>query len=176
MGIWIVRIGCLVVVLAVRAALGWSHWSGLLVYVGIMVAVEGVLLPLMGSRRRSGLELRLPGSNTERPRPAVGSARGGIEARLIARPNDVPALWELAALLERDRDWTSALNAYNNLIYHSQDQGDHARAFFGKGRILEEELGLPAKAIAHYEKCIAVDPSHVDARERLAALTRQGAE
>lgn len=171
---WAARIAWLVVALAARDALGWSRWVGLLVYVGTTVLVETVLVPVVRSLRRPSPAWRSANPDEDHRRADIVAARRVIEARLIERPNDIAALRELLALLERDSDWHNALNAYNNLIYHSQDQADHAFAFYRKARVLQDELRLPDKAIAHYEKCLAIDPNHAEARERLAGLSGVG--
>ncbi len=89
---------------------------------------------------------------------------------LEVEPNFVPALRGLAFILEDRRDWNTLLNVYNNIIYHATLPDDVVYAYMTKGRILDEELDRPDKAMQHYERSLAFDANQPVALLRLAEL------
>lgn len=95
---------------------------------------------------------------------------------LEAFPNHVPALRGLAAELESREDWNALLSVYNAVIYHATAPQDVIDAYMIKGRVLDEQMGRPDKAVQHYERSLAFEGRQPVACLRLAELAlRRGA-
>jgi tetratricopeptide (TPR) repeat protein len=89
---------------------------------------------------------------------------------LEAFPNFVPALKGLAKVLAHGREWNTLLTIYNSIIYHATVPMDVIEAYMTKGRVLDEQLQRPDKAIQHYERSLAFDRRQPMAHLRLAEL------
>jgi tetratricopeptide (TPR) repeat protein len=95
---------------------------------------------------------------------------------LEAFPNHVPALRGLAAELESREDWNALLSVYNAVIYHATAPQDVIDAYMIKGRVLDEQMGRPDKAVQHYERSLAFEGRQPLACLRLSELAlRRGA-
>lgn len=85
-------------------------------------------------------------------------------------PNFVPALKGLAAVLAHNGEWNTLLTIYNSIIYHATVPADVVDAYMTKGRVLDEKLQRPDKAIQHYDRSIAFDRRQPEAYLRRAEL------
>ena len=101
---------------------------------------------------------------------SVDKAYKRFSKALELHPNHVAALRGMARVLEVRKDWQNLLNIYNNIIYHATNPQDAINAYMTKGRILDEEMGRPDKAVQHYERSLAFDANQPVALLRLSEL------
>jgi Tfp pilus assembly protein PilF len=107
----------------------------------------------------------------ERALGRMEKAQRRFNKALEIEANYVPALKGLALIHEDRGDWTTLLNIYNNIIiYHATVPADVIHAYMTKGRILDEHLHRPDKAVQHYERSLAFDAHQPSALLRLAEL------
>jgi len=92
------------------------------------------------------------------------------EQALEIKPGDYPTLQKLVDLYLRQEQWKKALTAYDLLIRSAPNSGAAATGLYGKGIVLEEKLQEEASALAHFKKAVEVQPAHLKAWERLAAI------
>ncbi len=87
---------------------------------------------------------------------------------LDERPGHVPTMLELARLYERDRRWSNAVEQLENALKQSPTAREAADARYRLADILHQHLDDPDGATAHLRAVLAVDPSDISARIRLA--------
>ena len=87
---------------------------------------------------------------------------------LDERPGHVPTMLELARLYERDRRWSNAVEQLQTALKHSPTAREAADARYRLADILHQHLDDPDGATAHLRAVLAVDPSDISARIRLA--------
>lgn len=98
-------------------------------------------------------------------------ARKRFAKALEHAPNDVAALRGMGRVLYAERDWSTLLNVYNNVIFHAREPEHVIDAYLVKGHVLDVHMGLPDKAVQHYEKSLAFDPAQPNAWLRLAEVS-----
>ena len=105
----------------------------------------------------------------------VDRARKRLSKALEMRSNDIDALKGLGLVMAAQGDWSSLLNVYNNVIYHTHEPSDVTAAYLAKAVVLDQHLNMPDKAAQHYEKSLAFEPNQPLAVLRLGelALRRQ---
>ena len=82
----------------------------------------------------------------------------------------IGALKGMGAVLEDRKDWHNLLTFFNKVIQHAKDHDDLVDAYLTKGRVLDQHLGRPDKALEHYEQLIMWGDNNPRARLRLAEL------
>jgi tetratricopeptide (TPR) repeat protein len=95
---------------------------------------------------------------------------------LEVQANHVAALKGVAAILEEREDWSNLLNVYNNIIYHATLPRDVTDAYLTKGRILDEKLERPDKAVPHYERSLEFEHRQPGVWLRLAEIAIRRAQ
>jgi tetratricopeptide (TPR) repeat protein len=96
----------------------------------------------------------------------IGAARTGYEAALKADPLYAPAAVAVARMDMLAEKWDGARERVQQVL---QRDARNVDALLALGMI-EERTGHPDAAIAAYRKILAVDSSHVTARNNLAVL------
>ncbi|HYG70284.1 MAG TPA: tetratricopeptide repeat protein, partial [Anaeromyxobacteraceae bacterium] len=114
------------------------------------------------------LATREPAAAPAAPEAAAGAAPAAPEAAAVAAPaaRAFPDRLALADRLFLAGDFRNALFAYQDAVY--LEPGD-ARARVRLGRAYEA-MRYPDRAIAQYQKALALDPGSLEARRALEAL------
>ena len=101
----------------------------------------------------------------------LDKAKKRFNKALELQPNNISALKGIAGVLNAQSEWNTLLNVFNNIIYYAQTREDVIEAYLAKGRVLDVQLKLPAKAAQHYRKALAFGPNQPRALLRLAELS-----
>jgi tetratricopeptide (TPR) repeat protein len=101
----------------------------------------------------------------------LDKAKKRFNKALELQANNIDALKGIASVLDAQGEWNTLLNVFNNIIYYAQTREDVIEAYLTKGRVLDVQLKLPAKAAQHYRKALAFGPNQPRALLRLAELS-----
>ena len=100
----------------------------------------------------------------------LSGGAGALERAFAQTPQHLPILHELGRLYERGSDWTALASAWLRLEERSASKSEKLELRVRLGRLHEETLGEPEKAVAFYEGARKLDPTHPATTEALERL------
>jgi tetratricopeptide (TPR) repeat protein len=96
-----------------------------------------------------------------------------LQKILVIEDRNQRAYRDLERLYRTERNWDALVENYRRHILVSTDPGERTELYFSMGRVYEEELRDPDRAIEAFGDVLTFEPDHPDALRGLARLYEQ---
>ncbi len=96
-----------------------------------------------------------------------------LQKVLLVDARNQGAYRDLERLYRTERRWDALADNYRNHILVSEDPDDRIRLYLAMGKVYEEELRDPERAIEAYADVLSAEPAHLEALRGVARLYEQ---